>query len=128
MMDLRRTRRLKWTDMAPFLVPGLPVIQALSVVGFFLMIFQVCIYPILIKVIGITVSQRAASVVSTPLYAGVPLLALLAGNKDVLFAATIVVVFLIDSSSNLVSNHGHSQVEGSRKGTTAWISENTRPV
>lgn len=67
-----------------------------------MMVFQVCIFPVLLKKVGMTVTQRLSSLSAIPMLVAVPLLTHLRNDQTALEVATVVVLFLAHSLCNAV--------------------------
>lgn len=68
-----------------------------------MLIFQVLIYPRIVKQIGARTSQRWACSVAIPVFLAYPFLPRLPDSKGVLMAASLVLLFLTNMATNAVS-------------------------
>lgn len=79
------------------------LLQVLSIVGVLMVVFQLFIYPIILKRAGVVHTQRWASLVVLPLYPSIPMLSNLIGHERTLVVATTSMYFLLNSSAAAVS-------------------------
>lgn len=82
--------------------PSPPHPQCLSVTGLTMLLFQLVIYPRLVKAMGIQGSQRWSSFVSVPLLMAMPLLSLLHNERSKLVAANLLMLFFINAAASTV--------------------------
>lgn len=78
-------------------VLGASTVQVLSMVGVMMLVFQLFIYPIILRRVPIQSIQRWATLVAVPLYMAVPQLVQLQGRQNALVMATTVLIFFINS-------------------------------
>lgn len=70
-----------------------------------MLIFQLLVYPRLSKRMGVTRSQRCACLLSMPVFLAFPFLSRLRDSEAALVAASLILLFLANVVSNVVSNN-----------------------
>lgn len=82
--------------------PPRPPLQVLSICGGGMLIFQMFVFPVLIDRLGVKRAQRWCLAFTIPVYLTVPLLSRLHGTRLPLFAASLALLFVINTAGSVV--------------------------
>ncbi|CAN0142038.1 unnamed protein product [Ascophyllum nodosum] len=100
--------------------------KCLCITGLAVLVFQLVVYPRMIKVMGMQCSQRIGSLVGVPVFLAIPLLSLLHDAGWVLVAANLVVLFAINITANMIfisiALATNNAVDRSRRGALNGVS------